>query len=96
MTPDEIGIATLAVTTGITALSTFLPKLPDVHCTAKDPRLTQAVRLGELASVVVIVGIGAAIGAMSGLRAAPVVAVVAALALVGLYEYALVNTAGAS
>jgi hypothetical protein len=94
MSPDDIGLATIAVTTGITALSTFLPALPDVHCTAKDGRLTSAVRLGELASAVVILGIGLAVRAMSGQGAALVLAAAAVVGLVALYEYALYDTAG--
>jgi hypothetical protein len=90
---DVIGPSTLAISQTVNAFGTFLPKLSEVRKAnvADDPDVAGDVRLGEIAAVTLAIGVGAISSSITGSSQPAVVAVVVALVLVGVYEYALRN-----
>ena len=86
----DAGPALLAVTQSVTVFVAFLPPLSDVRkASMSDTEFVADVRLGEMASAALTVGIGATVGAMIGTGVPFAVSILSAIALVALYEYAL-------
>lgn len=92
------GPTTLSLTQAVGSFNMFLPKLSDIrkaHPTT-DPSFTADVRTGEVAAVALTVGIGAIVSSLTGSPVPTVVAVVASLGLVALYETTLRSNAPAT
>lgn len=89
--PEIIGPATLGVTQGIGAFTTFLPKLSDVRKAnpTDDPAMAADVRLGEIAAVSATVGIGIITSSLTGSPIPAYTALAMSLVLVTLYECTL-------
>lgn len=89
--PSIIGPSTLALTQAVGSFNAFLPKLSDVRKAhpETDPSLTNDVRTGEVAAVALTVGVGAIASSLTGSPVPTVVAVVAAVGLVIMYEATL-------
>jgi len=89
--PELIGPATLGVTTGIGAFTTFLPKLSDVRKAdpLSDPAMAADVRLGEIAAVASTIGIGIITSSLTGSPIPAYTALAMSLVLVTLYECTL-------
>jgi hypothetical protein len=89
--PELIGPATLGVTQGITAFTTFLPKLSDVRKANPETDTDTAadVRLGEIAAVTLTIGIGVITSSLTGSPIPAYTAVFMCLILVCLYESTL-------
>jgi hypothetical protein len=90
--PGLIGPATLAISSGMSAFQSFLPKLSDIRKAdpVNDPSFAADVRMGEIAAVAVTVGVGAVASSLTGSPVPTVVAVVIAVGLVVMYESTLV------
>lgn len=89
--PSLIGPATLAITQGIGAFNTFLPKLSDIRKAdpAHDPDFAADVRVGEMAAVALTVSVGAIVSSLTGSPVPAVIAVLISLGLVVMYETTL-------
>ena len=89
--PDVFGPASLAVTQGVTAFSTFLPKFSDVRKNHPDdnPDFAGDVRMGEVAAVTVTMGIGLIASSLTASAAPTIVSAITCLILVVLYETTL-------
>lgn len=88
---DVIGPATLAITQGVGAFTTFLPRLADIRRAdvSEDVGLAADVRLGEVAAVALTVGIGTITSSLTGSSVPVFVAVIVSFSLVMLYECTL-------
>lgn len=88
--PSVIGPATLGVTQGISAFTTFLPKLSDVRKAGPtDIDIAADVRLGEVAAVTLTIGIGVITSSLTGSPVPAYTALLMCLVLVCLYESTL-------
>lgn len=89
--PNLLGPSTLAITSGVTAFSTFLPKISEVRKTdpAVDPSFAADVRMGEVAAVTLTLGIGAIVSSFTKSSAPVVTGAVISLTLIVIYESAL-------
>lgn len=89
--PGLIGPSTLALTQAVGSFNAFLPKLADIRKAHpdQDPSFTNDVRTGEVAAVALTVGVGAVVSSLTGSPVPTVVAVVAAVGLVLMYETTL-------
>lgn len=88
--PELISLATLSLTQAISVFHQFLPPLTEVKRADKTNH-TEAtdVRVGEFASVALAIGVGAVMSTLSGNYEPLIIAVVASVGLVAIYEYAL-------
>lgn len=85
-----IGPSTLALTQAVGSFNTFLPKLSEIRkSTGDDPAFVNDVRTGEIAAVALTVGVGAVVSSLTGSPVPTVVAVLASLGLVVMYETTL-------
>lgn len=90
VSPELVGPATLGVTQGISAFTTFLPKLSEVRKAGPNDVDTAAdVRLGEIAAVTLTIGIGVITSSLTGSPVPAYTAVFMCLVLVCLYESTL-------
>jgi hypothetical protein len=86
----DVGIAVLALTQGVSAFHNFLPPLTEVRKgSTDDTQFAGDVRMGEVASVALTVGIGAVVSALTGDPVPTYVAVIVSIGLVYLYETTL-------
>jgi hypothetical protein len=87
---ENVGIATLALTQGISSFTFFLPRITEVRkASQNDPQAVADIRIGEAAGVVVCFGVGAICSALTQSSAPAIVSLVVALMLVALYETVL-------
>lgn len=88
---NVIGAATLSMTQSLALFGTFLPSFSDIGRADpdKDTDVAADVRLGELAAVLMTLGIGGMTSALTGSAVPSVVALITCGGLVMLYEYAL-------
>lgn len=87
---ENAGMATLALTQGISSFTFFLPRITEVRrISTRDSQGVADVRTGEAAGVVVCFGIGVVTSALTKSMAPAVVSFVVALMIVGLYESVL-------
>lgn len=88
--PEMFGPATLSITQGISAFTTFLPSLSDVRkADPTDVSFAADVRMGEVAAVTLTVGIGVIASSLTGSPIPAGTAVLICLVLVMVYENAL-------
>jgi hypothetical protein len=89
--PEIIGPTTLALTQGIASFHTFIPSLSDIRKNnpADNPDFAADVRMGEVASVALTVGIGVIASSLTGSSVPALVSLVVALGLVVMYESVL-------
>lgn len=88
--PEHIGVATLALTQAVGAFNAFLPPLTEVRrANPHDSAAAMDVRLGEIASASLAIGIGVVFSSLSGSVAPAFVALIGSIGLVMLYETAL-------
>lgn len=94
---NVIGAATLSMTQSLALFGTFLPRFSEIGRADPevDTRVVQDVRLGELAAVMMTLGIGGMTSALTGSAVPAVVAFITCGGLVVLYEYALRSKANA-
>jgi|SRR6187397_2901197 hypothetical protein len=91
--PNVIGPATLSMTQSLSLFDSFLPSFRDIS--KADPGnegIVRDVRMGELAAVLMTLGIGGMTSALTGSSVPAVVALVTCGGLVLLYETALRST----
>jgi hypothetical protein len=87
---EYLGISVLALTQAVTIYHQFLPPLTDIRKMSNDDRAgILDVRIGELASTALTLGIGAILSMMTGRREPMMISVVASVGLVGIYEFVL-------
>ncbi len=89
--PNMLGPSTLAITQGIGAFTTFLPKLSEVRRAdpVANPDIAADVRMGEVAAVALTVGVGVMVSSFTGSNMPAYTAVFVSLSLVCIYESAL-------
>ncbi len=89
--PDIFGPATLSMGQSISAFQAFLPKFTEVRKAdpQNDPAFAADVRMGEVAAVVVTMGVGAIASSLTGSPAPLYTGLFMCLVLVFLYESAL-------
>lgn len=89
--PHIIGPATLSMTQALTLFQNFLPRFAEVRLADpdKNPDVIRDVRMGELAAVLMTLGIGGMTSALTGSQVPAVIAFATCVGLVALYEYAL-------
>lgn len=93
-----IGAATLSMTQALSLFQSFLPRFSEISAAdpSKDPATVRDVRMGELAAVMMTLGIGGMTSALTGSSVPAVVAGITCMGLIGVYEYALRNVEGAN
>lgn len=91
MDASLLGPSTLAVTQGLSAFQSFVPKLSEIRRAdpVANPDLAADVRLGELAAVTLTVGVGAIASSFTGSNAPIVTAVIVSATMVFIYESTL-------
>ena len=89
--PAMVGVTTMSLSQAIGAFTTFLPPIADIRKNdpTNDPEFTADVRMGEVAAVTITIGVGVIISGLTGSSAPALVALLAAVGLVVLYESAL-------
>jgi hypothetical protein len=89
--PSIIGPSLQAATTAFSAFNTFLPDLSKIRegNSELDHSLVANVRMGEVAAAGVVLGIGAITSALTGDPTPTLIAAVAVVALIFLYEATL-------
>lgn len=88
--PEVTSATLLAVTQAIGAFHTFLPPLADVRKHDESDRsFTADVRIGEVASVGLAIGVGAIVSSLTGSPIPAGVSLLIAVGLVVLYESTL-------
>lgn len=89
--PSLFGPITFALSSGIGQFSTFLPNFREIRQAdpANNPELVTDVRMGEVAAVLVTLGVGATASALTRSSAPTVAAGLTSVALILLYETAL-------
>lgn len=89
--PDIFGPATLSVTQGITAFSTFLPKLSEVRKATPEnnPDIAGDVRMGEVAAATITLGMGMIASSLTGSPVPAFASLIMTCVLIGIYETAL-------
>ena len=87
--PNEaIGPTTLAITIGIGTFKDFLPPISDVRAKSAtaDPGFASDVRMGEVAAMAMLVGVGAIASYIAGDKHPLIIALVTGSFLVCMYE----------
>jgi hypothetical protein len=89
--PNIFGPATLSVTQGITAFSSFLPRLSEVRkaSISSDPDIAGDVRMGEVAATTITLGMGLIASSLTGSTVPVVASVLMSTVLICIYESAL-------
>lgn len=89
--PAILGAATIGLSQGLSSASQFLPKLSEVRRAHAEssPDIVGDVRMGEIATAVVTIGVGAIVSSLTGSSIPTVVAALISLVLIVLYETAL-------
>lgn len=88
--PEVTSATMLAITQSISAFHTFLPPLADVRKHDESDRSFAAdVRIGEVASVALAVGVGGIVSSLTGSPVPAGVSLLVAVGLVVLYESTL-------
>lgn len=81
--------ALIPASMSIGAFGLVMPRLPDVRAAGPGSSVAADVRLGQAASAVIIIGIGAMVAATSGNKNALWIAVAIVVLLAGVFEFAL-------
>ena len=85
--PDAGAAATLALTQTVSAFTFFLPKISDVRKTSVgDAAAVADIRTGEVAGLVVCLGVGAVCGSLTRSSVPVVTSGIMALIIIVLYE----------
>lgn len=89
--PGIFGPASLGMTQAIAQFQTFLPSFTEIRKADpnEDAAMVQDVRMGELAAVLLTLGIGGMVSSLTGSPVPAVVSAVTCFGLVCLYESAL-------
>lgn len=91
--PAVIGPATLSMTQSLSLFNQFLPSFTQISSAdPNDTAIVRDVRMGELAAVMMTLGIGGMTSALTGSSVPAVIAGLTCLGLVVLYETALKAT----
>lgn len=90
MDASLIGVSTLAITQSFTVFNAFLPPLTDVRrMSPANSSQVMDIRVGEIAAASLVIGIGGALCYMMKTHEPMTFAVLAAVGLIGIYEFAL-------
>lgn len=91
MDPSLLGPSTLAVSQGLTAFQSFVPKLSEIRRAdlATNPDLAADVRLGEVAAVTLTMGVGAIASSFTKSNAPVLTAAFVCIIMVCIYESTL-------
>lgn len=93
MDPAIIGPATLSMTQALSMFNMFLPDFTQLSkADPNDPGTIRDVRMGEIAAVMMTLGIGGMTSALTGSSVPAVIALLTCGGLVVLYEMALNTT----
>lgn len=85
----------LSMTNSVVVFTSLLPPFADVRkASPMDPDMLNDVRLGEAAASALVIGVGLVASNVTGSSAPTIVSVIAAVALVGMYESVLRGTGG--
>jgi len=88
--PAVWGLATISMSMALTAATAFNPPLTEVRKRSReDTTFAGDVRLGELATLLVSVGVGTISSSISGSPVPAIIGIIVGLGLVALYESAL-------
>jgi hypothetical protein len=89
--PSIVGPTTLAISQAVGSFNSFLPSIADIRKNdpVNNPEFTADVRTGEVAAVAITLGVGVIVSSLTGHPAPAIVALIAALGLVVLYESTL-------
>jgi hypothetical protein len=91
--PSVIGPATLSMTQALSLFSQFVPRFSEISAAdPNDEATVRDVRMGELAAVLMTLGIGGMTSALTGSSVPAVIACTTCVGLVMLYEMALKST----
>lgn len=86
----DVGAASLALTQALGSFNSFLPPLTEIRKhTPTDVVFVKDVRSGEIAAVVVTMGVGAVMSSLTKDPTPAIVALVISVGLVGVYEWTL-------
>lgn len=88
---EILGPSILGITTAVGAVNSFLPNITEVRKASADgdPSFAADVRMGEVATVALAVGVGALVSSLTGSSVPVAMAVLASVGLVVLYESTL-------
>jgi hypothetical protein len=88
--PAIYGASILGVTQGFSAFIAFMPKLSEIRkASGTDIDMTADVRMAEVASCVITIGVGVVSSSLTGSPTPAIVAVLVSLVLVAMYESTL-------
>lgn len=82
----------LAVTSSVTVFTALLPPFSEVRKSVNEPHIVNDVRLGEVASLTLVVAIGVTASALTHSPVPAAASIVAGIALVCMYESVLSAT----
>lgn len=88
---NTLGAATIALSQGLTSATAFLPRLSEVRRAdpASNAEMVGDVRMGEIATTIITVGVGAIVSSLTGSPVPTFVAGLVALGIICIYEAAL-------
>lgn len=90
VSPEMVGVVTLALTQAVSVFNAFLPPLTEVRRSSVGDRTALLdVRIGEVAAAAMVVGIGCVLSTLIGNSRPLVVSLLGAVGMMGVYEYAL-------
>lgn len=90
MSADAAAVGTLAMTQAVAAFTFFLPKITDVRkASIADAEAIADIRTGEVAALVVSLGVGAICSSLSGSTMPVAIALVMAVIIIAVYETTL-------
>lgn len=84
--------ALLGVTSSVSIFNSFLPPFSEVRKSLGEADMVNDVRMGEIASFALVVGIGATASVITKSPVPIAVCLLAGAVLVGMYETALLST----
>lgn len=88
--PVTLSVTTLALTSGISAFTQFMPPITEIRKKSlADAEFAADVRVAEVAAASVCIGIGGVASSLSESSTPVWVSVFVAAGLIGLYEYVL-------
>ncbi len=86
--PNIFGPATLAMSQGIGAFMTFLPKISEIRAAhpSTNPDIAADVRMGEVAASTLTLGVGLVASSLTGSPVPAFVALIVCIVLITLFE----------
>lgn len=90
VSPEMVGVITLALTQAVSVFNAFLPPLTEVRRSSIGDRTAYLdVRIGEVAASAMVIGIGAVLSTLVGNNRPMLVSIAGAIGMMGVYEFTL-------